>query len=312
MDLNSRAFTEAVKSLSDVGLLDPQKLAVTPVSSLPEIAALAVEGWTHKISKEEMLTWLTMERNKAIPRRQMMQDEITKYEELHRYRLSLEGTKEEHKKVIFESQARCQEIKMSRQAAPGWISQSSKIQRTDARDRKSIDEANRIKWATESLKVLIEAGWAQPEIELGETGWNRMITRLKKGLRVRTLEARARSLQRIWRWAKIVNEGKWPDTSELLEDYMNDLSTRKEAGVSTFDRARYAYLYAEAAVGRLKSARIGDSESLKATIQELTLKIAEVKGRKKQQAPQLLSSIIKRWETYVVDEENPSYFRAYA
>ena len=72
MDSNSRAFTEAVKSLSDVGLLDPQKLAVTPVSSLPEIAALAIEGWEHKISKEEMIAWLTMERNKAIPKHQMM------------------------------------------------------------------------------------------------------------------------------------------------------------------------------------------------------------------------------------------------
>ena len=47
MDLNSRAFTEAVKALNDVGLLDPQKLAVTPVSSLPNIADLATEGWKH-------------------------------------------------------------------------------------------------------------------------------------------------------------------------------------------------------------------------------------------------------------------------
>ena len=73
-----------------------------------------------------------------------------------------------------------------------------------------------------------------------------MIVRLKKGLRVRTLEARAHSFQRIFRWAKKSDKARWPDTSELLEDYMNDLSTRKGAGVSTFDRARYAYLYAEA------------------------------------------------------------------
>jgi hypothetical protein len=93
MDLNSRAFTEAVKALNDVGLLDPQKLAVRPVSSLKDIAELAIDGWEHQISKDQMLTWLKMERNKAIPKHQMLQEESTKYEELHRYRLNLEGTK---------------------------------------------------------------------------------------------------------------------------------------------------------------------------------------------------------------------------
>ena len=63
MDFNSRAFTEAVKALNDVGLLDPQKLAVTPVSSLKDIAELAIDGWEHQISKEQMLTWLKLERN---------------------------------------------------------------------------------------------------------------------------------------------------------------------------------------------------------------------------------------------------------
>jgi hypothetical protein len=111
-----------------------------------------------------------------------------------------------------------------------------------------------------------------------------MITRLKKGLRVRTLEAGARSLQRIFKWSKISNNGAWPHTPEILEDYMNDLSTRKGAGVSTFDRARYAYLYAEAAVGKEKSSRIGENESLKATIQELILKAAEIKGEKEASA----------------------------
>ena len=85
---------------------------------------------------------------------------------------------------------------------------------------------------------------------------------------------RAESLLRLNRWAKITNKGVWPDSTELVEDYMNDLSTRKGSGVSTFERARYAYLYAEAAVGRDKDSRIGDSASLKATIRELTLKVA--------------------------------------
>ena len=98
MDFNSRAFAAAVKTLNDVGLLDPQKLAVTPVSSLPDIAELAISGWEHKIPKERMIAWLTMERNKAIPTYQMMQEESANYANLHRYRLRLEGKKEEQKR----------------------------------------------------------------------------------------------------------------------------------------------------------------------------------------------------------------------
>ena len=52
---------------------------------------------------------------------------------------------------------------------------------------------------------------------------------------------------------------------------MNDLSTHKRAGLTTFERARFAITYAEAAVGKEKEDRIGDSLSLKSTIKELSV-----------------------------------------
>ena len=145
MDLESQAFVDAKESLRAGGLLDPQRLAVTPQSSLPDIASLAVQGKEATLSKKDMLAWLTAERYKAIPQHQMLQVEKMKYDDLHSYRLSLEEKKSKQNKVILESQAKIQEVKMSRQAAPCWLSQPSKLQRTDARDRKATDEADRKK-----------------------------------------------------------------------------------------------------------------------------------------------------------------------
>ena len=101
-----------------------------------------------------------------------------------------------------------------------------------------------------------------------------MLLRLQKGMRVRTIRMRAESLQRISRWAKIANGGKWPATTERIEDYMYDLSSYKRAGLTTFERARFAIAYAEGAVGKKEEERIGDSLSLKATIKELMLRMA--------------------------------------
>ena len=67
MDLKSQTFVDARESLRAVGLLDPQRLAVTPESSLPEITNLAVQGNEATLSQEDMLGWLTAERYKAIP-----------------------------------------------------------------------------------------------------------------------------------------------------------------------------------------------------------------------------------------------------
>ena len=93
MDLESQAFVDAEESLRAVGLLDPQRLAVTPESSLPDIASLAVQGKEATLSKKDMLAWLTAERYKAIPQHQMLQVEKMKCDDLHSYRLSLEEKK---------------------------------------------------------------------------------------------------------------------------------------------------------------------------------------------------------------------------
>ena len=158
----------------------------------------------------------------------------------------------------------------------------------------------------------MEAGWVSQRNILGEAGISRMLLRLQKGMRVRTLEMRAESLLRLSRWATITNNGQWPNTAEMNEDYMRDLSTNKRAGLSTFDRTRFAITCTEAAVGKEKDARIGDSQSLKATIKELMLRMSEKSSGIQKKAPQFLVCILIRWETYLLDDSKPVYLRAYA
>ena len=91
--LECQAFAEARDALRAAGFLDLQRLAVTPEASLPEIARLAVQGKESALTKEDMLEWLTAERYKAIPQHHTFQAEQMQYDDLHRYRLSLEEKK---------------------------------------------------------------------------------------------------------------------------------------------------------------------------------------------------------------------------
>ena len=231
---------------------------------------------------------------------------------LHGYRLRLDEEKAKKETRIRHAQSQVQAVRMSRQEPPAWLGPASKLRRTNANDRKAGDQADREKWAQLSLKTLTEAGWIDKPNILGDVGVARMLLRLQKGMRVRTLRMRAESLQRISRWAKIANEGKWPCTTERIEDYMNNLSTHKRAGLTTFERARFAITYAEAAVGKEKEDRIGDSLSLKSTIKELMLRMAGKSSGVTKKSPQMITSILFRWEAYLLNEENPTYMRAYA
>ena len=75
----------------------------------------------------------------------------------------------------------------------------------------------------------------------------------------------------------------------------------KGAGLSTFERAQFAFLYAQVATRKEKEARIGDSPSLKTSIQEFMLRIANNSTER----PQFLSTILIRLESYPMNEANP-------
>ena len=135
------------------------------------------------------------------------------------------------------------------------------------------------------------------ELEPGDSvSHNRVANRLKKGLRWRTLRLRALSLIKIQSWCEVSQGGRWPRTESDLVDYMNDLATNTDIGVSAFERARCAVLYLEAAVGVFERERVANGDTLKSTIRELILKATRSRTDGKKQAPQSLAMMLFRWE----------------
>ena len=67
------------------------------------------------------------------------------------YRLSLEHEQAKKDSMIMQAQSEVQAVRMARQEPPAWLGPASKLRRTDANNRKSIDEAEREKWAHLSL-----------------------------------------------------------------------------------------------------------------------------------------------------------------
>ena len=178
MELDNPEFHEAWEKLRGAGLLIPSRLALLPDSSLQGLADLAVRNTS--LSAEAMLNWLSEERDRAIPLQQIAQAEHLDYYMLHGYRLSLEHVQEEKDSRIRLAQSEVQAVKMSRQVPPAWLGAASKLQRTDANDRKTEDEAERESWARLALQTLTEAGWIDKPQVLGDAGVARMLLRLQK------------------------------------------------------------------------------------------------------------------------------------
>ena len=180
MELDNPEFHEAWGKLRTAGLLQPSRLAVLPSSSLQGLAELSVRGTDLPV--DEMLKWLTEEREKPIPLHQIAQAEHVDYYMLHGYRLRLDEEKAKKETRIRHAQSEVQAVRMSRQEPPAWLGPASKLRRTDANDRKSGDQADREKWAQLSLKILTEASWIDKPNILGDAGVARMLLRLQKGM----------------------------------------------------------------------------------------------------------------------------------
>ena len=90
------------------------------------------------------------------------------------------------------------------------------------------------------------------------------------------------------------------------------MSADRNVGLSTFERARYAVLYLEAAAEIPAPKRIAESEGVKATIKELTMQAAGGRTYHKKQAPQHIVKLLEVLEKVVVDEGLEKYTRAHA
>jgi hypothetical protein len=201
--------------------------------------------------------------------------------------------------------------KVHKLPANPWTAGQSTTGRAEANERVHRDEQLRNEWARKAFRILLISQLVPgDEASLWEQK-SRYIIRLKKGLRVRTLQQRVQALERLSRWAALTLGRPWISKLEELEDYLTDLSTGKSAGVTTFDRARCAVLYLEAAAGIPEESRLGSCVTIKSTIRELVLEISQKKAVEKRQAPQHLSRILENWEKAVLSDAQPLYMRAY-
>ena len=178
MDLNSDEFCEAYERLREAGMLDPSRLTALPDECFPSLAKLAVAD--SDLDETEMVDWLLSEKEAAIPQQQMIRAENVKRYILHRFKIIKDAAKEAKDQTIRQAHSEVQAARVAKQGNPEWLSNPAKRNRIDANDRKSADEAERMKWVKMSLALLTEAGWVPPAIKLGEAGEVRMLTRLKQ------------------------------------------------------------------------------------------------------------------------------------
>ena len=155
-------------------------------------------------------------------------------------------------------------------------------------------------------------GCIKSKEDLKESEAATLKTRLRKGLRARTLRLRLQSAEKARNWIMVARRGEWFKTAEDFEAYLVDISSRKGVGVSTYERARYGLMYLEAAAGRAPEEMLSMSPATKGTIKELVLQTSTVSQKTKVQAPQLLASIIYKLESLVMDDKAHRYHRAYA
>ena len=129
----------------------------------------------------------------------------------------------------------------------------------------------------------------------------RLLLRMKRGLRVRTIKLRVLALEKVAQWSKCALDGPFPQCAEEYEDFLIDLSEDPKAGVSTYERSRYAMLYLESAAEKDKEDCFANSDRVKATVKELTRTTASLKSKLKKQAPQILAKLLealeKSWST---------------
>ena len=213
--------------------------------------------------------------------------------------------------VVMEAQA-AHDAESSRAPYPATSSVTSIVgKRVSAKKRKVRSEAEREGWALRALKVLLSSRLLPDGEGESPEDKERLLMRLKKGLRLGTIKIRALTAERIQRWCITELGQNWVENASQLEDLMKDLAKGSTAGESTFDRLRYSVIYLEAAAGIKAPDQIGNDPSMKGTVKELAYKASCEKDEEKKQAPQHLVHILKEWEEAICSEDTPEYLRGY-
>ena len=98
---------------------------------------------------------------------------------------------------------------------------------------------------------------------------------------------------------------------EEHEDYLHDLASDEKRGTSSYTRARFGIVYAEAAADLPADQRHGESAALQLCIKELALRSSKMNSAPKREANQYLSAVLIKLEKMVMSSQE-LFIRAYA
>ena len=310
----SEPAAKVLKKLDQAGLLDAGPFGAMSWDSVKKAAAMAVESEEGEDGAvAELQNHLKELHRAASTGFELMTQKRALDWKMTSYRITEEARERQQSgPSLSESQETFTKHKQSRELADEWNSLAAKKNRHDACDRIQNENDVRSKLASRALAVMLRSGLVGTDGVLGRHAEKALHTRLLKGLRARTLRLRIQSAERAARWLAAARNGKWFLSPDDFEEYLSDISTQKGVGVSTYERARYGILYLEAAAGTRSSDCISLSLAVKATIHELELQTSSDVQATKKQAPQLLSSMLIKLEALVINEEEPTYQRAYA
>ena len=299
---------EAVKAL---GALDPRKLVRFTDANLDLVAGAACRSCGEVDKLEDTIDWLKELRSEALLKPKAEDHKLIEEWRQRCYLYSARMQETLQREVVAETQAaHC--ARKTQASYPASSAVTSLVGgRCAASKRKARDEAQRESWALRALAVLATSGLIPKSQGIDAKEKERLLVRLKRGLRFRTIKARALSAERIHRWCKLELGQDWIRRASELEDMMKDLASGGKAGSSTFDRLRYAVVYLEAAAGTDAENQLGNDSCLKGTIKELAYKESCAIEEEKKQAPQHLIRILARWEEAVCDGSTPAYLQGY-
>ena len=116
---------------------------------------------------------------------------------------------------------------------------------------------------------------------------------------MRTIHQRVLAMERLQRWS-LASLGKpWPIAVVEHEDYLHDLANDVNRGTSSYTRARFGIVYAEAAADLPADMRLGDAPALRLCIKELALRSSNTKLAPKREAKQYLTAVLIKMEQMI-------------
>lgn len=96
----------------------------------------------------------------------------------------------------------------------------------------------------------------------------------------------------------------WPTTVAEHEDYLHDLANDDKRGTSSYTRARFGIVYAEAAADLPTELRLGESAALHLYIKELSLRSSKKNLAPKSEANQYLTAVLIKMEKVVANSSS--------